>query len=63
MTNLQPLRKSVLAACKEESPHVIGEKAGVSAFLIVMFAHGYSNPRKASLVKLEKFFLKKGKKK
>ena len=63
MNNLQTLRKAVLASCKQESPHVIAEKAGVSAFLIVMFAHGYSNPRKASLVKLEKFFLKKGKKK
>ena len=63
MTNLSSLRKAVLAKIKDESPHVVAEKAGVSAFLLVMFAHGYSNPRKASLLKLEKFFLKKGKKK
>lgn len=59
-SNLAPLRKAVLAALKEESPHVVGPRVGVSAFLLVMFAHGYSNPRKASLVLLETAFLKKG---
>jgi len=62
VNNLAPLRKAVLSALKEESPHVVGPRVGVSAFLLVMFAHGYSNPRKASLAVLEGAFLKgKGK--
>lgn len=62
MNNLAPLRKAVLAALKEESPHVVGPRAGVTAFMLVMFAHGYSNPRKASLATLEAAFLGRGKK-
>jgi len=50
------LKKAVLARIKAEgnSPHRAAEKMGVSAFLLVMFAHGYSRPQKGTFEKLEK---------
>ena len=35
-------------------PHNTGKKLGVSAFALVMLAHGYSRPHAATVEKLEK---------
>ena len=50
------LRKATLARIKAEgnNPHRTAEKMGVTTFLLVMFAHGYSRPQKGTFEKLQR---------
>lgn len=55
------LRKAVVAQLKDVGPHRAAEKLGVSAFLLVMFGHGYSRLQKAKREKLELILSKRPK--
>lgn len=53
--NHSALKKIIISRFKTDGgPHATGEKLGVSAFMLVMFAHGYSKPQGRSLEKIEK---------
>lgn len=53
--NDSSFKKTIIDRFKKDGgPHKTGEKLGVSAFMLVMYAHGYSKPQKRTLEKLEK---------
>lgn len=54
MTNHSALKKTIVERFKKDGgPHKTGEKLGVSAFMLVMFAHGYSKPQHGTIEKIE----------
>lgn len=53
--NHSALKKTIIARFKADGgPHVTAEKLGVTAFMLVMFAHGYSKPHGQTIEKIEK---------